>query len=56
MPLVGFLPATDERFQQTVQRCLERLAAGPFPLLYRYLNDDASVVLKALFCSLPSGW
>jgi len=55
MPLVGFLPATDERFQQTVQRCLERLAAGPFPLLYRYLNDDGVGGPEGAFL-LPSFW
>lgn len=55
MPLVGFLPATDERFQQTVQRCLHQLAAGPFPLLYRYLNDDGVGGPEGAFL-LPSFW
>ncbi|GBD01659.1 Trehalase [bacterium HR18] len=55
MPLVGFLPASDERVQQTLQRCLERLAAGPFPLLYRYLNDDGIEGPEGAFL-LPSFW
>lgn len=38
MPLVGFLPATDERMRSTVQRIRERLTAHG--LVYRYLNDD----------------
>ncbi len=55
MPLVGFLPANDTRVQQTVQRCLEKLAAGPYPLLYRYLNDDGIEGPEGAFL-LPSFW
>lgn len=38
MPLVGFLPACDERMRATVERIGERLAAHG--LVYRYLGDD----------------
>ena len=38
MPLVGFLPATDERMRRTVERICERLTAHG--LVYRYLGDD----------------
>jgi GH15 family glucan-1,4-alpha-glucosidase len=38
IPLVGFLPATDERMLSTVERIRERLTAHG--LVYRYLNDD----------------
>ncbi len=38
LPLVGFLPATDERMRSTVDRIRETLTAHG--LVYRYLNDD----------------
>ncbi|MGH7530311.1 MAG: glycoside hydrolase family 15 protein [Gemmatimonadales bacterium] len=38
MPLVGFLPATDERVRSTVDRIQERLTVHG--LVYRYLSDD----------------
>jgi alpha,alpha-trehalase len=38
MPLVGFLPATDERMIATVQAIQQRLTSRG--LVYRYLNDD----------------
>lgn len=38
MPLVGFLPATDERMRSTVEAIRRRLTAHG--LVYRYLGDD----------------
>jgi len=38
-----------------VPRCLEQLTAGPFPLLYRYLNDDGVGGPEGAFL-LPSFW
>ena len=55
MPTVGFLPATDPRFQQTLQACSEHLRAGKAPLLYRYLNDDGIEGPEGAFL-LPSFW
>lgn len=55
MPSVGFLPADDPRFQQTVAACLEHLGAGPEPLLYRYLNEDGVGGPEGAFL-LPSFW
>ena len=55
MPSVGFLPADDPRFQSTLQVCLERLQAGPDPLVYRYLNDDGVGGPEGAFL-LPSFW
>ena len=37
MPTVGFLPASDERFQSTLAACTDALGAPEAPLLYRYL-------------------
>ncbi len=36
MPEVGFLPATDPRFEKTRVRIVEHLTAGRYPFLYRY--------------------
>jgi GH15 family glucan-1,4-alpha-glucosidase len=38
MPIVGFLPASDERVQDTIQRIREELGSGPF--IHRYRVPD----------------
>lgn len=53
MPLVGFLPATDERMRSTVERVRERLTAGG--LVYRYAGDDGLPGGEATF-ALCSFW
>jgi GH15 family glucan-1,4-alpha-glucosidase len=55
MPTVGFIEADDPRFQQTMETVLRELAAGPFPLLYRYHNDDGVGGPEGAFL-LPSFW
>ena len=55
MPTVGFLPANDPRFQSTMQVIRKSLAAGPSPLLYRYLSDDGVGGPEGAFL-LPSFW
>lgn len=55
MPLVGFIPARDERFQQTLSTCVEALKAGTYPLLYRYHSDDGVGGPEGAFL-LPSFW
>jgi alpha,alpha-trehalase len=40
MPNVGFISASDPRFLSTLDACVEGLAAGPYPLLYRYHSED----------------
>jgi GH15 family glucan-1,4-alpha-glucosidase len=55
MPTVGFIAADDPRFRQTVETVLRELAAGPFPLLYRYHNDDGVGGPEGAFL-LPSFW
>jgi len=47
MPLVGFLPATDERMRSTVERIRERLTAHG--LVYRYHGGDGIVGGEATF-------
>jgi GH15 family glucan-1,4-alpha-glucosidase len=53
MPLVGFLPATDQRMLSTVKRIEERLTAHG--LVYRYVNDDGIVGGEATF-AICSFW
>lgn len=55
MPTVGFIAADDPRFQSTMQMCSERLRAGSYPLLYRYLNEDGVGGPEGAFL-LPSFW
>ena len=55
MPTVGFLRASDERFQSTLQACLNELEAGEYPKLYRYLADDGVGGPEGAFL-LPSFW
>ena len=55
MPTVGFIEADDPRFQQTIETVMRELAAGPFPLLYRYHNDDGVGGPEGAFL-LPSFW
>ncbi len=55
MPTVGFLAADDPRFLQTVEAVTEGLAAGPYPLLYRYHADDGVGGPEGAFL-LPSFW
>ena len=53
--ITGFIAADDPRFRQTVETVLRELAAGPFPLLYRYHNDDGVGGPEGAFL-LPSFW
>lgn len=55
MPAVGFIHANDPRFQSTIRACLNRLKAGPYPLLYRYLSEDGVGGPEGAFL-LPSFW
>lgn len=55
MPTVGFLPADDPRFQNTMKVCVEKLGIDGGPLLYRYLNDDGVGGPEGAFL-LPSFW
>lgn len=55
MPTVGFLPATDKRFRETLKACRETLRANEPPLLYRYLNEDGVGGHEGAFL-LPSFW
>ncbi|MDX1547227.1 MAG: glycoside hydrolase family 15 protein [Rhodothermales bacterium] len=55
MPSVGFVHAGDARFQQTIEAVVEGLAAGPYPLLYRYLSEDGVGGPEGAFL-LPSFW
>ena len=55
MPSVGFLPADDPRFQSTLEVCRDRLQAGRYPMLYRYLADDGVGGPEGAFL-LPSFW
>jgi GH15 family glucan-1,4-alpha-glucosidase len=55
MPTVGFLRASDDRFQSTLDTCLERLEAGEYPLVYRYLSEDGVGGPEGAFL-LPSFW
>ena len=55
MPSVGFLQADDPRFQSTLAACKERLQAGSYPLMYRYLADDGVGGPEGAFL-LPSFW
>jgi GH15 family glucan-1,4-alpha-glucosidase len=55
MPSVGFLSANDPRFKSTLETCVEKLQAGTYPLLYRYLNEDGLQGPEGAFL-LPSFW
>ncbi|MGA7965370.1 MAG: glycoside hydrolase family 15 protein [Gammaproteobacteria bacterium] len=58
MPLTGIISATDPRFRSTREVICERLAAGPWPLLYRYdpeLAKDGVGGPEGAFL-LPSFW
>jgi alpha,alpha-trehalase len=55
MPTVGFIAADDPRFLQTIEVVVRELAAGPYPLLYRYLNEDGVGGPEGAFL-LPSFW
>lgn len=55
MPTVGFIPANDPRFLSTMEACFRELSAGPYPLLYRYKNDDGVGGPEGAFL-LPSFW
>lgn len=41
MPIVGIIDANDPRFRSTREVVCRKLAAGPYPLLYRYNPDIA---------------
>ena len=47
IPLLGLLPATDERVKSTISRIRERLTANG--LVYRYLTDDGLPGREAAF-------
>ncbi len=58
MPLTGIISATDQRFRSTREVICEKLAAGPYPLLYRYdpeLASDGVGGPEGAFL-LPSFW
>lgn len=55
MPTVGFIDASDPRFRQTMATVERELAAGPWPLLYRYHRDDGVGGPEGAFL-LPSFW
>lgn len=55
MPTVGFIDPNDERFQRTIKAVTRELAAGPYPLMYRYLRDDGVGGPEGAFL-LPSFW
>lgn len=58
MPLTGIISANDPRFRSTREVICERLAAGPYPLLYRYdpeLAKDGVGGPEGAFL-LPSFW
>jgi alpha,alpha-trehalase len=55
MPTVGFIDARDPRFLRTIETVVRELAAGPYPLLYRYLNEDGVGGPEGAFL-LPSFW
>jgi len=55
MPSVGFISATDPRFKSTLEACIRELQAGPYPLLYRYRNEDGLTDPEGAFL-LPSFW
>ena len=55
MPTVGFIEASDPRFRQTMATIERDLAAGPWPLLYRYHRDDGVGGPEGAFL-LPSFW
>ena len=55
MPTVGFIDASDPRFQRTIETITRELAAGPYPLLYRYRRNDGVGGPEGAFL-LPSFW
>lgn len=58
MPLTDIIPANDPRFRSTRRVICDQLAAGPYPLLYRYnpeLADDGVGGSEGAFL-LPSFW
>ncbi len=58
MPITGIISANDPRFRSTRAVLCERLAAGPYPLLYRYdpkLAEDGVGGPEGAFL-LPSFW
>jgi alpha,alpha-trehalase len=55
MPTVGFIAADDPRMKSTMRVIMKQLAAGPEPLLYRYLNEDGVGGPEGAFL-LPSFW
>jgi alpha,alpha-trehalase len=40
MSKLGFIDGKDPRFLSTIQAITEKLKAGEYPMLYRYLDDD----------------
>jgi len=58
MPLTGIISANDPRFRSTREVICEKLAAGPYPLLYRYdpeLAKDGVGGPEGAFL-MPSFW
>lgn len=55
LPSTGFIRADDPRMISTVDAITEGLAAGPFPLLYRYHSADGVGGPEGAFL-LPSFW
>ncbi|HYW92649.1 MAG TPA: glycoside hydrolase family 15 protein [Gammaproteobacteria bacterium] len=58
MPITGIISASDPRFRATRELIVDKLAAGPYPLLYRYdprLASDGVGGEEGAFL-LPSFW
>jgi GH15 family glucan-1,4-alpha-glucosidase len=55
MPSTGFIRADDERMIATTEAVVKGLAAGPYPLLYRYHSADGVGGPEGAFL-LPSFW
>ena len=59
MPLVGFLPPTDERVRNTVEAIERELMEDGLVLRYRPQEKQCGWTCpdpKAFFCRAPSGW
>lgn len=55
LALKGLVEVHDPRFQATVEAIQRELAAGPWPLLYRYRSEDGINTPEGAFL-LPSFW
>jgi len=55
LPIVGFLPADDERVRATVEAVAQRLTDSR-GLVYKYKTEDGLEGRRARSCSAPSGY